>query len=1307
MKPFSKLRKKRHSAGRLQRTKKFRKFCSSKRNAHIEALENRDLLAVTLEGASITAVPGDSSVIVPVTIVSSTAGEEISSVEFRAQLKLNGVADSGTDPPPIPLLCTPTGGDTCPSAGSTTPNHPWTNVGTFWESLSTETSEGLPDVGEFADEILGSVDLTGGDVPQELPTATPAIILLIEVDGSNTVEGDIVTIDFTIPGLAQPDTFLSDENSNPLAIDTITSAQITFTAGATNSPPNPANANGTPIPEDSTDTTTILHTVDPNDTDAGDAHTFSIVSGNGTGGGAFQIDASGNIRLNDPSQLDEETPAQSEYNLVVEVDDGTDTGTATITIDITDVNEAPSIDTPTGDFSLDENDPGPKDLGDPISVTDEDVGDTATYAITSHSIGGGAPIAGSGDFSIDASGQISFSGTAFDFEALTVGMEEVELTVEVTDTAVSGTLPGGTMTDTATVTIPIVDINEAPTANPDPTSMPDANYTTDENVMLTVSAANGVLANDTDPDTTAAFNTLSVVGAPSSPTVGGIGGTVNLSADGSFEYTPPVNMPGIATFEYEVTDGTHTAGPVTVAIVVSDVDGAPTAANVSTSTPEETLVQIDVLNEPGTMDPDGDPLQIVNVNLVTAGAGTVAINDFGTVGDLTDDFIDFTPATNFVGTVEIEYQVQDTGGLAVSTPATITVDVTNIDDPPVAMDNPNNQTTEDNPITIDVLGNDSDGDAAPLGPGADLQIDPAGFTGPTNGTVAVVGGMVQYTPDPGYNGTDSFTYTIFDANDSPRVDATATVSLTIQSVNDPPVAQDDDLATDEDMPLTGIDVLADNGNGVDSDPEGNTLSINSFDALTVQGGNVTLDTGTGLFTYTPPADFNGTDMFTYEIADGLGGFDSATVTVTVAPIADPPTAVDDTILTNTVAAIGIDPLIDNGGGVDFDPDNLAPALPGDGLTVIGIGGVAGDSSVVLSIGTVDFTGGVLTFTPNGTEGADSFAYAIEDPDSNTATGTVTIVATESCTVQDGSHLYVFGNCGDTDTPTDDIDDRIIVNPVNGGGVQIDHRTAGFRTNFPGVSSVEIYGYNGDDRITVASGTPADVTIHGGDGSDYLAGGPGNDEIHGGAGNDRIHGATGNDTLYGDDGVDRMYGGDGNDTMYGGLGDDQMGGASGNDTMFGGDGRDAMAGGTGSDVMFGEMGNDEMSGEDGNDALNGGEGSDRMYGRQGQDILVGGGGSDAGRGGSGSDAMYGGNLTFANDPDDFRAALNAWANQSPAPTDVTDRFMNMAMAGYNMITQAVDDGVADCMTGDAGDDVHFYNANDELFEMRVAEVYVAV
>ncbi|MEL7081549.1 MAG: Ig-like domain-containing protein [Pseudomonadota bacterium] len=191
-------------------------------------------------------------------------------------------------------------------------------------------------------------------------------------------------------------------------------------------------------------------------------------------------------------------------------------------------------------------------------------------------------------------------------------------------------------------------------------------------------------------------------------------------------------------------------------------------------------------------------------------------------------------------------------------------------------------------VTIDVLANDSDSDGA---------LDPATVTvvsGPTNGTHVVnADGSITYTPNTGFQGSDSLTYTVDD--DEGATSAQAAVTLTVGTPNDPPVALNDSASTDPDQAVT-IDVLAN-----DSDPDG-TLDPNTVTVVSAPTNGTFNVNADGSITYTPNAGFQGSETFTYTVADNLGA-SSAEADVTVSVGASPAGMLD------TTAQSGID--IDN------------------------------------------------------------------------------------------------------------------------------------------------------------------------------------------------------------------------------------------------------------------------------------------------------------------------------------------------------------------------------------------------------------
>src|SRR5438105_11998411 len=185
------------------------------------------------------------------------------------------------------------------------------------------------------------------------------------------------------------------------------------------------------------------------------------------------------------------------------------------------------------------------------------------------------------------------------------------------------------------------------------------------------------------------------------------------------------------------------------------------------------------------------------------------------------------------------------------------------------------------PVDSGVLANDSDLDG-------DTLIATVA-TNPTHGTLALnANGSFTYTPAGNYNGADSFTYT---ASDGHGGSATATVSLTIAAVNDPPVATNDSYSTTRNTTLSvnaAAGVLAN-----DTDVDGDVLTVSSFDASSVRGGTVVVNTNGG-FTYTPPSGYTGADSFTYTASDGTATA-SATVAITInAAVNTPPVATADT-----------------------------------------------------------------------------------------------------------------------------------------------------------------------------------------------------------------------------------------------------------------------------------------------------------------------------------------------------------------------------------------------------------------------------
>ena len=199
-----------------------------------------------------------------------------------------------------------------------------------------------------------------------------------------------------------------------------------------------------------------------------------------------------------------------------------------------------------------------------------------------------------------------------------------------------------------------------------------------------------------------------------------------------------------------------------------------------------------------------------------------------------------------------------------------------------------------------MLGNDVDVD------GDTLTVNTSPVVGPTNGTLSLAAdGTSTYTPDLNFFGSDSFTYEVNDGNGG---SSTATVTIDVVSINDAPVAADDNFVVDEDATLAGS--VLDN----DSDIDGDTLVVNTTPVVEPTNGSVVLNAD-GTFVYTPNVNFSGSDLFVYEVSDSDGETAQATVNITVDSLNDAPVAADDTFTTNEDVAL-TDSVLSNDSDLD-------------------------------------------------------------------------------------------------------------------------------------------------------------------------------------------------------------------------------------------------------------------------------------------------------------------------------------------------------------------------------------------------------
>ncbi|MEM7427090.1 MAG: tandem-95 repeat protein [Pseudomonadota bacterium] len=536
----------------------------------------------------------------------------------------------------------------------------------------------------------------------------------------------------------------------------------------------------------------------------------------------------------------------------------------------------------------------------------------------------------------------------------------------------------------------------------------------------------------------------------------------------------------------------------------------------------------------------------------------------GTANIVGTDIV-FTPDPDYFGPAFFNYTASD--GTSSST-TSVTVAVAPVNDAPAPVDDAAS-TNEDTAVSIalsSLLSNDIDIDSESL--------EILSVQGAVNGTVQIVPGELEdfavFTPDADFNGTGSFTYTVSDGEES----TTASVVITVNPVNDDPVAVDDSGTVDETGPAISIDLTA-NDTDVDAGDDLEIQSINTTGTL----GLVTINPDNDSVTYDPNGQFSSllagetaTDTFTYVVSDGNGGTDTATVTVTINGEGDNSVAVDDAFQTDEVTVV-------NGAASVFaaNPTTVDSSTSGN-LSVTKVNGSAANVGTQFALasgallllnadGTLTYDpNGAFEATPEGDTATDSFTYELNGE----ATATVTLTI-------------------------DGIDNDDVIVGTNAG-----------ETLSGGVGNDTISGLGGADLLR---GNAGNDILNGGDGADDQFGGGGNDTLNGGNGYDILDGGGGADVLNGEGGIDDLYGGGGNDVLNGGAGFDILFGEDGDDILNGGAGPDELYGGAGEDTLNGDGGSDFLFGGGGADTLNGGNGADILEGGAGRDILDGGAGND--------------------------------------------------------------------------------------------------
>ena len=551
-----------------------------------------------------------------------------------------------------------------------------------------------------------------------------------------------------------------------------------------------------------------------------------------------------------------------------------------------------------------------------------------------------------------------------------------------------------------TVLIRVAAVDDLPAAQ-------GASYDITRDQTLEV-AAPGLLAFVTDVEETGPDRDVRTFAA-SSPA----NGTVTVSTDGSFTYTPTSGFVGTDTFDYAAQDTSAQRDTATVTITVSLPPLPPTARADAYTLEEEGALATTrfstATSEPGVLfnddDPNGDAFTAVRIDSTANGRLFLA----------SDGTFTYEPNPDFAGTDAFSYAAQDPGGLRDT--ALVTLTVTNVPDAPVARDDAASG-GQGQVLVGSVRTNDTDAD------GDTLRITLASQTPATQtlGTLDLAtNGAFRFTPQGSRTGTARYLYT---ATDPSGRQSSAFLDIEISnSVADAPIATDDRFDGIEDQTLTEAapGVLAG-----DTDADDDPLT-----AALVEGPRWgTLDLrGAGSFDFVPAADSSGVVTFRYAAVDPGGLRDTATITLDIAPRDDAPIGGPDAYT------------IDEDGFLDILAASANSLLQNDrspdGLTVASFEAILADSTqngeLTRRLAGSEWTGG-FTYRPNPNfNGSDGFTYRVRDSrglvsDPVAVTITVNPIADELDGVADRDTTR-------EDTPLDVAAPGVLANDPNPDSVQ--------------------------------------------------------------------------------------------------------------------------------------------------------------------------------------------------------------------------------------------------------------------------------
>ncbi len=569
------------------------------------------------------------------------------------------------------------------------------------------------------------------------------------------------------------------------------------------------------------------------------------------------------------------------------------------------------------------------------------------------------------------------------------------------------------LTATGTITVTVNAVNDAPDAVDDTGSgaqfvaIGQTGITTTLNPMRNDSAG-PLETNDTIK--IVAIGTLS------------LGGTATISANGqTIEYRPAasvVNATESFTYTIEDSEGLRDTATINVLVVPPVL---PFAVNDSRTIDE---------------DSSGITIDVLATDLANAGAtkrllrftqgtrGVVTLVDNGTPNDLSDDQVRYVPNANEFTTDTFTYTMIDSAAGSAESTATVTINFNEINDDP-SITNRTASTNEETTLTIQGSTLIAGLSKGPLEDAQTLVVSEVTAVTPNAGTVVLNNGNAVYTPAANFTGNFLFTYRVRDNGTTrglsdPKTSALGTVTVTVAEVNDAPVAGNDSASTTED-PQSPLDIsialLLSNDNGGPNESN-QTVSFVAIvgNQATSQGGTVRMSQNGLSVLYSPAPDFNGTDTFTYTIADnGTPSLTAVgTVTVTVASVNDAPrpTQISKVAFKNLPRNLE----------VATEIAAIAPGPANESSQTVQLFGVAATSN----------TRGTVSLNPDGTiryvpaanfTGTDTFEYTVRDNGSPAVSATSTIVVTVqefvpstiSGTVWVNDNVLTDDRAGDIDT----------------------------------------------------------------------------------------------------------------------------------------------------------------------------------------------------------------------------------------------------------------------------------------------------